>query len=241
MIACIVIPCFNERDNILVLLNEYQEAKNKLSSELTIKLVLVNNGSTDGTEKIEKTGSRELLDGVTFLHLVNNIGYGGGIIAGLRSLANFDYAGWTHADNQTSITDVLNSLLEFIYSDKQVFIPYRKSRGAQRLQTAIFDRCISSVVGVALHDINAQPKLFKKGTFDRLLLHAPDDFALDIFFSYVLMKEEWSFLRREIAFSVRRFGDAKGGNGALISRFKLLLMMIKSARGMLKRYENIQA
>ena len=75
-------------------------------------MILVNNGSTDGTKKIEnviKNNNKNNID-VKFLDLKENQGYGGGIAEGLK-IAKGDYIGWAHADLQTPLIDFLGCLI----------------------------------------------------------------------------------------------------------------------------------
>ena len=84
----IVIPCFNEAENIPSLL----EACSSHFKMKAIELILVNNGSTDETEVILERVAKNY----TFLKVVNldlNAGYGGGILKGLEVASNDLWAG----------------------------------------------------------------------------------------------------------------------------------------------------
>lgn len=75
----IVIPCYNEEKNIPLIF----EACAKAISRTDIEIVLVNNGSTDGSEKI----INDNIGKYGFLKVVKvsvNQGYGFGIISGLK-------------------------------------------------------------------------------------------------------------------------------------------------------------
>ena len=95
----IVIPCYNESDNIPLILKRFAE----VIEGYEIEVILINNGSTDDTEMVIE----KLLPQYTFARCVLvpvNQGYGYGILQGLKS-ANGDYIGWTHADMQTDPGD----------------------------------------------------------------------------------------------------------------------------------------
>src|SRR5258707_5161046 len=90
----IVLPCYNEAENIPLMLAEYQ----KVWPEFSAELVLVNNGSTDHTPEVLE---RELAR-FAFARSVSvpvNRGYGYGVMAGLRA-ARGEVLGISHADMQ---------------------------------------------------------------------------------------------------------------------------------------------
>ena len=99
----IVVPCYNEEENLPLILKRFSE----VIGERDIEVVLVNNGSTDNSGAVFE----ELLPSYPFAKLVNvpvNRGYGYGILQGLKE-ASGDYLGWTHADMQTDPADVVKA------------------------------------------------------------------------------------------------------------------------------------
>ena len=93
----LVLPCYNEEENISLLYKEFSEIP---LDQYRAELILVNNGSTDETqkeiEKVIKNNKKNNID-VIILNLKKNQGYGGGIAEGLK-IARGDYIGWAHAD-----------------------------------------------------------------------------------------------------------------------------------------------
>lgn len=98
----VVIPCYNEKENIPMLLDGFARALQ--GKEDWVEVILVDNGSTDGSgEVLDK-----LLPGYPFARTVRveiNQGYGYGILRGLQA-AKGNYVGWTHADLQTDPADI---------------------------------------------------------------------------------------------------------------------------------------
>ena len=73
-------------------------------------MILVNNGSIDDSKRVfEKTISNIKQD-IKVLNVKKNIGYGHGIISGLK-IAKGDILSWTHADLQTEPNDVVSAYL----------------------------------------------------------------------------------------------------------------------------------
>ena len=111
----VVIPCYNEADNLPHLI---KKCSGLISNE--IEVILVNNGSTDNTIQIfqkYKNHNPNLI-----LHnLSTNIGYGHGIISGLN-LARGEVLSWTHADLQTDPNDLIVGLKFFDKNQNSIFV-----------------------------------------------------------------------------------------------------------------------
>ena len=114
----IVIPCYNEEENIPIILDKFD---NILTNE-DIEIILVNNGSTDNSDEVLKRLLPKYLFAKTVLVPINK-GYGYGIFQGLKE-AKGDFLGWMHADMQTTPSDVLKSykILEENSWNKNIFV-----------------------------------------------------------------------------------------------------------------------
>ena len=95
----IIIPCYNEELSIKKLVNNCLE-----NIHDKIEIILVDNGSSDNTFEILK--DLNLPFNIIPLRLNNNIGYGNGIMAGLKQ-SRGEIVSWTHADLQTDISDII--------------------------------------------------------------------------------------------------------------------------------------
>ena len=95
----IVIPCYNESDSIKLLINKLESILNK-----DIEVILVDNGSNDQTS--ETIESIKFPENIEVLKLKENLGYGNGIIQGLKQTKG-EIVSWTHADLQTDPNDVI--------------------------------------------------------------------------------------------------------------------------------------
>lgn len=99
----IVVPCYNEEENIPPVLERFRRAIGPRDAEV----LLVDNGSTDGSAGLLE----KLLPDYPFARTVRvpvNQGYGYGILRGLKD-AKGDFIGWTHADLQTDPADVMKA------------------------------------------------------------------------------------------------------------------------------------
>ncbi|MBK8204420.1 MAG: glycosyltransferase family 2 protein [Bdellovibrionales bacterium] len=100
----IVIPCYNEQDNLTFIYDRLQKA---LGIRRDVEIILVNNGSTDRSE-FEFSRQQNLRSDSRF-HIVLipvNLGYGYGILTGLQR-AQGKILSWTHADLQTDPEDII--------------------------------------------------------------------------------------------------------------------------------------
>lgn len=223
----IILPCYNEQDNLEFL---FQSLDPVAAAHQNLEIILVNNGSTDNSvavfERELSKRNREVFKVVT---VEKNIGYGFGILTGLRA-AKGQILSVTHADRQTDPMDVLKAYE--IYKKQADIQPlvkgYRKNR---RLMEAFFSwgmGVLSSLaLGTRLTEINAQPKLFSKIFFDSIEKDAPHDFSLDLYLLYHA-KKKGKILDFPVYFAKRVAGEAKGGSGSSWKvRWKLMKRIFK--------------
>jgi glycosyltransferase involved in cell wall biosynthesis len=230
----IVLPCYNERDNIHALINRLDEVAARHSD---LEILLVDNGSTDDSAAVfvqELSGrNRDVFKVVT---VEKNIGYGFGILSGLRA-ANGDVLAVTHADRQTDPLDVLRALEEYELEQNDLLM-VKGARKNRKASEAIFSYGMgllaSLVLGKRLTEINAQPKLFSRRFFEMVEKEAPNDFALD---TYLLFKAKELGDVREIPvfFAKRVAGEAKGGSG---SSWKVRWKLMKRCTGYIFELKN---
>ena len=206
----LVIPCLDEAPSLPALL---ERCRAVFGSRGDVEVVLVDNGSTDGTPEVLE----RLLPDHPYARAVRldaNRGYGGGILAGLAA-ARGAILGWTHADLQTDPGDALAGLQLFAEAPapERLFVKGRR-RGrpagdvAFTVGMALFE---SALLRRRLWDINAQPTLFHRRFYERFAAPAsappaPTDFALDLY-AYLLAAEAGLDIRR---FAVC-FGDRAHG------------------------------
>jgi glycosyltransferase involved in cell wall biosynthesis len=216
----LVVPCYNEADNLESLRRRFVEI---VGQRERLEIVLVDNGSTDRTPALmwDLFGADEW---ATVVEVPQNIGYGHGIMSGLRR-ASGELLGWTHADLQTDPADALRAaaVVEAAGEDDIVVKGKREGRPiADEAFTFGMQIVARLALGVELDDINGQPKLFTRRFFERHLLdHAPDDFSLDLF---ALLQARLNGIPIEhvpVVFAPRLHGEAKGG-GSLKTRVRLV-------------------
>ncbi len=227
----IVIPCFNESKNILIVLKRLNEIVTL--SKYEIEVIVVDGASTDDTgQALEEMFLT--LDSKKFKLILRATrgGYGSDIMHAL-SYANGDFLAWTHADLQTDPYDVIRAYefsLSFYESNKFIFV--KGQRKNRRLTEVFFTFGMQIIVLLVLKkylsDINAQPKLFSRKFYEELLVNNyPSDFSLDLFAMYQAKNNGYNIKTIPVFFEKRLHGEAKGGGGSLKNRLKLISRTFK--------------
>jgi len=217
----IVIPCYNESENIPKLI----ERCNLAISSADCEFLLVDNGSTDSTAQV--FDSLSPIPGIKFMRLEKNQGYGGGILAGLHSLHN-EFIGWTHADLQTDPADIID--IDLISGNTKQFLKgtRRKRKFVDQVFTSGMSFTMSCFFLTRLSDINAQPSVLSRDLFENWS-KPPSDFSLDLY-AFVVARQEYAHIRRfPVDFSNRYTGKSKWNNG-FMDRVKLTQRTIAYAR-----------
>lgn len=225
----LVIPCYNEAQNIRLLLNRC----NDFQSVGGFELILVNNGSTDNTSEV----LAELLPAYSFCRVVDvadNKGYGYGILAGLKA-AKGEILGWTHADMQTDPQDVLKAIEIFDRHGADVFVKGR------RYGRPIFD--VFFTIGMSLFetlllkkvlwDINAQPTMFSREFYDTWEA-PPEDFSLDLYVYYAAKSSRKPVKRFSVYFGERAHGVSHW-NVDLRSKWRFILRTLRFSLDLRRR------
>ena len=204
----VVVPCYNEENNIPLILERF----GKLIKREDIEVILVNNGSTDNSAAVLE----ELLPRYPFAKTTLvpvNQGYGYGILQGLKECQG-EYIGWTHADMQTDPKDILKALHIIEKVKEPVFVKgNRKGRPFFdvffTMGMSIFETCY---LRKPLYDINAQPNLFPK-TFYEEWENPPHDFSLDLYALYMAQVKGLKVIRFPVLFPERIYGESKWNTG----------------------------
>jgi len=211
----LILPCYNEEENISHLYNEFK--KIPLKNE-NAELIFVNNGSTDHTEKkidetIEDSKSNNNFGIIVKkVNLKTNKGYGGGISAGLNS-AEGDYIGWAHADLQTPLVDFYK-LYNQVKGEKRIFGKGNRinNRGYDGMISRFHEVFASLILGQKMREINAQPKIFHK-TMLGLFPNMPNKWTtIDTYVFYICLLNKIKIVEMDVVFKTRVYGQSKWKN-----------------------------
>ena len=218
----IVLPCYNEADNLPPLLERYRAVWEDLPAEL----VLVDNGSTDDTPAVlARELARPELGFARVVRVMPNQGYGHGIVQGLRA-ATGDVLAFSHADMQCDAADVFRAYHTLLAQrDPQRALVKGRRQGRRGLQAALITSAMSVITSATLQmllrDVNAQPKVFPRRLLDEAMPDPPAGFELDL---YVLHQARRAGLREvtiPVVFGARAHGQSKW-SFSLVSRWKTI-------------------
>jgi glycosyltransferase involved in cell wall biosynthesis len=169
MTLSVVIPLYNEEENIRLLHERLKKALDPLDQEYEI--LFVDDGSTDGTLPVlEEIQARD--DTVIVLSLRRNFGQTAAFAAGF-DLARGDVVVTMDGDLQNDPADI-PKLLELI-KDNDLVSGWRKHRKdpffTRRLPSIMANWLISKVTGVKLHDYGCSLKAYRREVIKNLKLY----------------------------------------------------------------------
>jgi polyisoprenyl-phosphate glycosyltransferase len=200
----LVIPCFNEAESLPNLISLCQDMGREKSN---LEIVIVDNGSTDNTSLIlDKFASS--VSFITIVRVEINLGYGHGILEGLKK-AKGDILGWTHADLQTDLKDVIEGSVFFEQTENIELLFVKGRRYGRPLIDVIFTVGMSFFESLLMKkkmwDINAQPTLFHRSFYEEWK-DPPKDFSLDLFAYFMAKRNYLNIKRFPVLFGERAHG-----------------------------------
>ncbi len=206
----VVLPCYNEEKNISTMLERYS----RISRKIPMELVLVDNGSTDGTEAVLK----RCLPKYRFARSVKvkkNVGYGFGIFTGLKA-ARGEFLAYSHADMQCDPQDVIKSW-DMLSGRRNVLVKGRR-QGRSNFFTSCFHAASVIIFFRKFRDINGQPKMFHNSLMKNLV-SPPYDFSFDFYVYYTAVRNGFSVEDFPVRFRNRVYGKSSWDLG-FVSRLR---------------------
>ena len=227
----IILPCYNESENIPIILEKFAAAINRPD----VEILFVNNGSNDASKDIfSQTIPKYLFAKVIDLKV--NQGYGFGITSGLRE-AKGEYIGYMHADMQTDPADSLKALeiIERQPNPENCFVKGdRKGRSfVDQFFTIGMSLFETIYLNTRLWDINAQPNIFHRSFFEAIKDSCPKDFSLDLYLLYMAKKKKFHIIRFDVMFPKRTHGFSKWNTG-ILAKMKFIKRTIEFSKRLKK-------
>ena len=202
----VTVPIFNEEENIPLLYEQVREALSNLDRRW--ELVLVNDGSTDGSRAaLDQLAANDKR--VKVIHFRRNFGQTAAMMAG------FDFAEGEiiipmDGDLQNDPADIPR-LIAKLDQGYDVVSGWRKQRQdariTRKLPSAIANRLISRILGVRLHDYGCSLKAYRKDVIKGVKLYGE-------MHRFVPVYASWQGARVAeipVTHHARRFGQSKYG------------------------------
>jgi glycosyltransferase involved in cell wall biosynthesis len=162
----LVMPCFNERSRLAV------DEICSLTSDERVSLVMVDDGSTDGTLELLRALERDSHD-ISVIALPANVGKGEAVRAGLTSAlaAKPTWVGYVDADMSTPASEVLRLLdlaqatdrFDVVFGARVAMLGRHVQRSSFRHYAGrVFATLASLVLSKAVYDTQCGAKLFRR-------------------------------------------------------------------------------
>ena len=218
----LAIPLFNEEgaaENVL-----HQTMFVLRQENIPFFIATVNNGSKDQTGDIIDQLAKHNPE-IIPIHFDQNQGYGGGILAGMRSLEPKEPSviGWSWGDGQIS-PQVIPTLYRACQKNAQLAKGQRIKRkdGFNRIvQSRVYNRAMR-LMGTKTKDVNGCPKLFQVGAWKEL-----DPLSQDWFLdAEVILQAEklgWNIHQEPVTMEPRYYNRSKVHLGTSLEFTKNIL------------------
>lgn len=208
----IVIPAYNESENIERFINDWYPIVEKYNGNGKSRLVVIDDGSKDDTyEKIQQLATtRPQLVPITKL----NGGHGATVLYGYRyAITNHaDYIFQTDSDGQT-LSEEFHKFWE-LRERYNAILGNRSKRldGKSRKFVETILRFILRVTfGVSVPDANAPFRLMKKSLVEKYIKKMPEDFNLP----NVMLTTYFAYFKEKIVFEKVTFKPRQGGTNSI--------------------------
>ena len=224
----ICVTLFNEEDNILHLIGEFN--KHSRHNGYLGNLILIDNGSDDNTWN---TLSFHENPRVVIFRLPENIGYGGGAARAICHSVH-DHVGLIPANNQYDFKEVSSLVRDYCkrLNDAGGPILFKGRRVARRdpaivrLLSFMYSTLISVLSGRLIRDANGAPKIFHKQIVLPKLAGLPKDACFDAALIIELTKSGVEIVEKPVKYLRRRHGRASWEGKKLLISLKMLISIL---------------
>ena len=222
----LVVPCYNEDKALIDFLPELQKLHSEYSN---LEVILVNNGSVDGTRSLLENFTSNHAN-VVLLDIPTNLGYGNGIIEGVK-VSKSNTIIWSHSDMQCDINDVKTAitLWESLGGHESLFIKGKRSNRRALDQAVTLGLSIINYFmnKVFIADINGQPNMLTKKNL-LSLRKIPSDATFELYILTALLRRNKIRVHTFPVIFSSRIGGV-GANEKIISKIKYISKCVKQS------------
>lgn len=218
----IVIPLYNEIENITPLLDSVHHALATYS--FPWELILVDDGSRDGTDQALLSQANRYGEHVRVLLLQRNFGQTAAMQAGLDA-ARGDIIVTLDGDLQNDPADIPNLVNYLLTHDLDLVAGWRKKRQdnlwLRKIPSQLANRLIAAITGVHLHDYGCSLKIYRGSVIKNVRLYGEMHRFIPAWVS--LFTAPHRIQEHVVNHRARQFGESKYG----ISRtFRVLIDLL---------------
>jgi glycosyltransferase involved in cell wall biosynthesis len=200
----IIIPAYNEEQSLKELMPQLLS----FCASNNFKLIIVNDGSKDGTKDILNSYTEYPFFKVVH-HKVNR-GYGGAIKSGVE-LAETDYLITIDADGQHDLRDVLRMYRYLEEKDADMIVGQRDGKGSSAYRN--FGKMLIRILArilmpIHIHDINSGIKIYSTALAKKYLPLCPDSMAYSDVITLVFISQRHMVLEVPVNILERKSGES---------------------------------
>jgi glycosyltransferase involved in cell wall biosynthesis len=219
----VIVPAYNEEATLATVLKETAD----FCAARGFDLVVVNDGSTDGTGRILE-GYAGRPNVAVLSHKVNR-GYGGAIKTGVAA-AKTKYVITMDADGQHDLRDVEALHREILSTGADMIIGSRRGTPGQGYYRAVGKSVIRRIAKVLMpleiHDLNSGMKIYDREIARRYVRLCPDTMAYGDIVALIFVSQRHLVLERPISVKPRAAGRSTVGFRTAIDTVKEILNMV---------------
>ncbi len=202
----VVIPVYNEVDNVIEILRRVQAQK------LANEIIVVDDGSTDGTRNILKE-----LDGkenVRVLLHERNKGKGAAVMTGLRAAqgdllliqdADLEY---DPRDYPELLKPLIEDIADVVYGSRFLGGPRRVAMFWHMIANKLLTAMTNILYDTILTDMETGYKVFRRGVIEGMTIHAKR-FDFEPEFTAKVLKRRYRIFEVPITFNPRDYAQGK--------------------------------
>jgi len=226
----LVIPVFNERDNLPVLHREITDVLNSIGD--AYEILFVDDGSTDGSGSVLR-GLRAADPRVRVLTFARNAGQSAAMDAGFKS-ARGEVVVTLDADLQNDPTDIPRLLEALSGWDAVVGVRQkRRDNLVRRVSSKVANYVRNRLSDETITDTGCSLKAFRRGALHRLVLYD----GMHRFLPTLLKMEGFRVREVPVGHRPRRHGESKYGIGNRLLPSFMDLLAVRWMKRRKLRYE----
>jgi glycosyltransferase involved in cell wall biosynthesis len=226
MDVSIVVPLFNERDNLAPLHRELDEVLQRLGR--SYEILFVDDGSIDGSLEVLRE-IRQRDGHIRVIRLARNSGQTAALVCGLHHAAGATVVA-LDADGENDPADIPR-LIEQLGAGYDLVSGWRCERWRdsplmRRLPSVVANSLISRMTGVGLHDYGCTLKAYRRELAQSLMLYG----EMHRFVPAIAAEQGARIAEIKVNFRPRRTGNSKYGPGRIV-RTVLDLLTVRFLSG----------
>jgi glycosyltransferase involved in cell wall biosynthesis len=217
----IVIPCYNEQENIPVVIPEVQA----FCRENNYRCIIVNDGSSDNSLKeLEKFKG----DVISVYSHSRNRGYGAAIKTGIRK-ANSNYIVTIDADGQHTLADIHTMLKRMVDENADICVGNRNKQGSTRIRNVAKSLIISfskMFLKIKVDDLNSGMKMYRGSVVKYLVKWAPNGMPFSDVIALLFHQFRYKMIEEPITIKPRALGKSTINYKTAIETISEILYLI---------------